>query len=719
MRVRGLVIGVVLVGVAWVLAPHALSELVTWQLRDTLATHGFPDARFRVVAVERDRIELAEVELAPGLALGSVEIDAGISLLWREPKVVSIRGAHVHAEVLARILERSGGDAVGVPVREIRISESTFDVGSTSFALSGHVALDGLDGDDTAATATASRWHLGGETLEDVRVTVSADRICGSAYRATTEVTACAPFAASSLAEVAMTWAMKDPTWNAKGDATLTFDAGVALDGHATLRIPAWSHDGVALEEVTIDAHLAGTIDAARGDAVVHASSARSNGVVVTELETELSLSLSNRTLSVRATKLDARHATTPTPAGPLELVRVTAEAPFVVELRGSRGTLTWTPPPKVAITAERGTIAGVSLLDASALLDRNAIAWRARSLTAGPVTALAPSGVATSKGVSWQAARVAVAQATLIRATGTLSLDRTISWRAQSGQWREILVDEPEGEVRGGDVELRAAAAQWGDLRIDAPRGRSRSGGFEMKAARGRWRDVELVALDARSSADVVTWRLGEVIRGADAVHQVTGTTHDATHSIAWRAGRSGHLAFGAGAIGLATSDGIRVERATVTAYGGQLTLANPTALDEPFVVDVRAVRLGALVSNVSSRAVADGVLDGRIVVRHGELESVKLASQRGAFRLGEPAWVEDAVARITAGQVAVTGRVGGALADFRYDRLGLVLQNGDALRVELRGVGRRVPQELDLIINIRGLRPAARVIGRTLEAT
>lgn len=716
MRVRGLVIGVVLVGVAWVLAPHALSELVTWQLRDTLATQGFPDARFRVVAVERDRIELAEVELAPGLALGSVEIDAGISLLWREPKVVSIRGAHVHAEVLARILEHSGGDALGgVPVREIRISESTFYVGSTSFALSGRVALEG---DDTAVTATASRWHLGGETLEDVRVTVSADRICGSAYRATTEVTACAPFAASSLAEVAMTWAMKDPTWNAEGDATLTFGVGVALDGHATLRIPAWSHDGVALEELTIDAHLVGTIDAARGEAVVHASSARSNGVVVTELETELALSLSNRTLSVRATRIDAQHATTPTPAGPLELVRVTAEAPFVVEL-GSRGTLTWTPPPKVAITAERGTIAGVSLLDASALLDRNAIAWRARSLTAGPVTALAPSGVATSKGVSWQAARVAVAQATLIRATGTLSLDRTISWRAQSGQWRKILVDQPEGEVRGGDVELRAAAAQWGELRIDAPRARSRSGGFELQAARGRWRDVELVALDARSSANVVTWRVGEVIRGADAVHEVTGTTHDATHSIAWRAGRSGPLAFGAGELGLATSDGLRLERATVTAYGGQLTLANPTALDEPFVVDVRAVRLGALVSNVSSRATADGVLDGRIVVRHGELESVKLASQRGAFRLGEPAWVEDAVARITAGQVALTGRVGGALADFRYDRLGLVLQNGDALRVELRGVGRRVPQELDLIINIRGLRPAARVIGRTLEAT
>ena len=63
----------------------------------------------------------------------------------------------------------------------------------------------------------------------------------------------------------------------------------------------------------------------------------------------------------------------------------------------------------------------------------------------------------------------------------------------------------------------------------------------------------------------------------------------------------------------------------------------------------------------------------------------------------------------------------MGGALADFEYRKLALQLApsvSGPMMRIELHGHGRRVAQEVDLIVNVRGLRDAARVLGRIQEA-
>ncbi|HSK03419.1 MAG TPA: hypothetical protein VK932_19340 [Kofleriaceae bacterium] len=103
-----------------------------------------------------------------------------------------------------------------------------------------------------------------------------------------------------------------------------------------------------------------------------------------------------------------------------------------------------------------------------------------------------------------------------------------------------------------------------------------------------------------------------------------------------------------------------------------------------------------------------ATALLDGEVLLRldgagvtfvRGELH----ARGRGSIRLRDPAL------RARAGELAdLEQRLVGTLADFEHTALAAVLGppgSQPELRVIARGRGARVPQELDLTINFRGV--------------
>jgi hypothetical protein len=715
---KTLAIAVVLAGGA-LLAHRQLPSLVASQLRDELAARGYPDARFRVVAVELDRIELADVELAPGLELGTVELDAGISLLWREPDVISIRGAHVRAELLTRA---STGGGAELPAREVRIANSTVELGATRFAIAGRVQRDG----DAELTATAAHWTVGGETLDDLRLTVDADRACAVATHGTTAVSACTPLATWTRLAVPVTWSLHDPAWAVTGTATLSLgDHVVVQEGAFEARVPRWSRAGVAIEDASITGELAGPIESLAGTAHVEVRGGRIDGIAFTDLETDLELGLVDRVLRALPADVHVRDATAPGPAGVVRAHAATVTLPYVLTVRDGQITTTRVAARPIEIAAERVEVAGSALADVIATVTDASIAWRARTLTSGPVTAFAPSGVATKTGVRWQAVRAQLGETTLVHPAGTISPDRTIAWHADAARWREVSIDAPAGTLRGGQLEVHASTGRWRELQLTRLRGVLADGELVLHADGGHWRDVALVALDGRWASGQLTWRLQEAVRAGDVVHDLEGTSTEDAHAIAWSAVRLGRFELGSGTLGLAAiDDRWQLAHATVAAYGGRAALVRSAPIDGALDFDLRGLRLDKLVAVLGPRARAEGELAGRLVVRGGELSRVELASTGGGFRFGDRAWVDRAVADLAAGQVAVPQRIGGALADFTYRRLALVLAlapapSGPTLHVELRGAGRRVAQELELDITIRGLREAMGLLARAREST
>ena len=709
-------IAAVLAGGA-LLARRQLPSFVASQLRDELAARGYPDARFRVVAVELDRIELADVTLAPGLELGTVELDAGISLLWREPDVISIRGAHVRAELLARA---PAGNGVELPAREVRIADSTIELGGTRFAVAGRVLRDG----DTELTATAPHWTLAGETLDDLRVTVAADRACAAARHATTEISACTPLATWTRLAVPVTWTLRDPAWTVTGTTTLSLgDRVVVQEGAFEARVPSWSREGVVIEDAVIAGELAGPIEALAGSARLHVRRGRVDGLAFTDLESELDLGLADRVLRAMPGEVYVRDATSPSPAGLVHAHRATVALPYALAVRGRRITTTRVAARPIAVEAERVDVAGHVLSEVTATVTEASITWRAQTLTSGAVTAVEPSGVATRTGVRWQAARARLGETTLVHPAGTIAPDRTITWHAEAANWREIAIEEPAGQLRGGRLEVHARAGRWRELRLTSLTGALADGELVLHADGGHWRDVALVGLDGRWASGQLTWKLHEAARAGDVVHDLAGTSTADAHAIAWRAVQLGRFELGAGMLAVAARDDHwQLERATVAAYGGRAALVRPAPIDGAIDVELRGLRLGKLVAAIDRRASGEGELAGRLAVRGGVLARVELASTVGGFRFGDRAWVDHAVADLAAGQVAVPQRIGGALADFQYRRLALVLApaaNGPTLHVELLGAGRRVAQELELDLTIRGLREAAGWLARAREST
>jgi hypothetical protein len=126
--------------------------------------------------------------------------------------------------------------------------------------------------------------------------------------------------------------------------------------------------------------------------------------------------------------------------------------------------------------------------------------------------------------------------------------------------------------------------------------------------------------------------------------------------------------------------------------------------------VVTARGLELGRLLPRRAVAATAR--LDGEIALRldgsgvtfvRGELH----ARGRGTIRVRDPA-LRGRASKLAGLEQRLEQRLVGALADFEHTTLAAVLAprgSEPELRVIARGRGSRVPQELDLAINFRGV--------------
>jgi hypothetical protein len=226
-----------------------------------------------------------------------------------------------------------------------------------------------------------------------------------------------------------------------------------------------------------------------------------------------------------------------------------------------------------------------------------------------------------------------------------------------------------------------------------------------------------------------------GTVSAGALEVHGLAGEVALAglfppvavgEQGLSFAGGRAGPLAVGAGSIGLIL-DGERTAARVAVSVGGGEVITSPIALSAAQPTSVRVTLDGVELHDVapaltSGRVRGSGRIDGHAVAvvapgaAAAQLESAQLHG-RGGGRLA----LRDAGA--LAGAVTVTApgapadldvpglvrrRVAGALADFEYSRLAVELRRDGAdlnLVADLRGIGRRVPQEVALHLRARAI--------------
>src|SRR5262245_25570336 len=73
------------------LAYALLPLFVENRVRSALVTRGFPHAELDVTSVGLDHLHMRNVHLEPGVDIGAVDLDRGISLLWKDVARVSVR----------------------------------------------------------------------------------------------------------------------------------------------------------------------------------------------------------------------------------------------------------------------------------------------------------------------------------------------------------------------------------------------------------------------------------------------------------------------------------------------------------------------------------------------------------------------------------------------------------------------------------------------------
>jgi hypothetical protein len=164
-----------------------------------------------------------------------------------------------------------------------------------------------------------------------------------------------------------------------------------------------------------------------------------------------------------------------------------------------------------------------------------------------------------------------------------------------------------------------------------------------------------------------------------------------------------------------IVTSAGVavRIERPVVAAHGAtsigdvvELAAGTP---DRSFaiVAKLRGISVDrVLAAATGNRVRGTGILDGELVF---DLDDRKLALVGGELAARGPgrllATNPGSLAKVDASSFAVHRRIAAALADFDYTRLALSIDDDPDLRLSLEGRGRRVAQELDVDVNVRGL--------------
>jgi len=256
-----------------------------------------------------------------------------------------------------------------------------------------------------------------------------------------------------------------------------------------------------------------------------------------------------------------------------------------------------------------------------------------------------------------------------------TLAHPRRIAWRAARACWRGACLNRPSGTLDGAAgerrrVRWRAASASWAGALFTAPSG---------------------------TSAHDVSWSRGE-------------------HVLAWTGvAGPGPIELGAGAAALSSARGeLAVTRASAAALGGELVLAPlrfTASGATPVKLLVRGVALERVLASLGAGGVrGSGRLDGELALRvaHG-LEFVGGSLHaRGGGRLELGAFGGLAAGLPHTLPRGVRERIFAALASFSYTQLAAVVSPDLAVQLALRGRGDRVPQDLDVVVNLHGVRDA-----------
>lgn len=132
---------------AWICYRHVVPELAAVHARRALAANGYPDADLQIERVGIDHTQISGVVLGPGLVLGDIGIDVGVSYLWGDrAHEVTIRHARISAAAVAELATRTGRAttkprrAPRLPAERIRIDDAQITVGTTQVAVTGQTA---------------------------------------------------------------------------------------------------------------------------------------------------------------------------------------------------------------------------------------------------------------------------------------------------------------------------------------------------------------------------------------------------------------------------------------------------------------------------------------------------------------------------------------------------------------------------------------------------
>lgn len=298
----------------------------------------------------------------------------------------------------------------------------------------------------------------------------------------------------------------------------------------------------------------------------------------------------------------------------------------------------------------------------------------------------------------------------------------------AMNGSERGTIdVEVPASDVRAGDPVQRVLATLT-DLRIEG-------------RAEGEVH-VELGAPERGHARLVLTRAKVEEVEGAGKARDVNGTLRfrgldpligSADAPWTWSELELGDVVrLGPGSAGLrfvAKDDGegseIEITAMRAAAAGGQIRLAPfRFDLDDPTVdldVTVDGVELRRIVRALTEgRASATGHVDGRVSFRVHLGDRRRVVLGRGRLAARGPGRIlvgdgrlepldEARLATLIQGEW-IQRRVLAALADFEYRRFVLLLddrQGTSRVRAHVLGRGRRMPQELDLTLNVRGVQP------------
>lgn len=307
-----------------VLAPW----LVARGLRRELAASGYPDAQFEVASVGLGAMRLDAVELAPGLALGQIELDVGLSGLWGDrPRSVTMRDGRIDLAATSLVSVRGAQRGAALPFEYVRIERLAITHGKQRVSLSGDITLPSHDRPLAIDLTTAGSLNVAGLALENIalhaRQTSDGVHACASARAGVALGEACATLPASLSGSFDASWQAradgKTAAWTASGRGRLDLDKRELVRSHTDVAISRALVSDVELDDATLALEVSGRL--ATGELAIegraHAARviARSSGGMATARDVDAPLAMrvsaarGSLAVTARAAEATAREA--------------------------------------------------------------------------------------------------------------------------------------------------------------------------------------------------------------------------------------------------------------------------------------------------------------------------------------------------------------------------------------------------------------------------